>query len=571
MDVKLPDGTIVKNIPDGTSKADLVAKLKANGMNVPDSWMQGASGAAAPQPSFLEKALRTLGGVGENVLHAASGAVAQPVAGIAGLGAMANSALGLSNADPSKVVADTQNALTYDPKTASGQAIQQGIGRVTAPIGNFVGRQMDQYGQNISDATGSPLVGALAKGALGALPQAAGMKLPEAGAASIADAGQAAVAAAPRQAAIDAATQAGYHLPPSEIASAPVGKFVAGLAGKDDLNKVVSLYNQGVTNKLAKSDLGIPADVPLDQAAVAKVKSNANAVYDQIKKADQTQIPQKSVNGVALTGPDGAPLTKPAGPVVTDAQYAADVKNFGAARANVDFGTPIDAVVQDLQDTLSKPSISTKGLVDKITELRQDARTNLNATDDVAKRNLGNAQQQAAAALEGQLGRYLQQTNQPGLLARYQQARTTLAKAHTIEDAMDAGGRVDASKINKYRNNGGYVEGGLKQIADAADSFKNVVKNTEGVQAPAPISALGYTAMAAGMPADMLGGHGVGAATGAVAAALAARDPMRRILNSGAYQSTLKGQIPSAGPFSQLAAQPASPLSAALAVTPSNQ
>lgn len=34
MDVKLPDGTILQNVPEGTTKADLVAKLKANGYDV---------------------------------------------------------------------------------------------------------------------------------------------------------------------------------------------------------------------------------------------------------------------------------------------------------------------------------------------------------------------------------------------------------------------------------------------------------------------------------------------------------------------------------------------------------
>jgi len=34
MDVRLPDGTIIKNVPDGMSKADLTAKLKANGYDV---------------------------------------------------------------------------------------------------------------------------------------------------------------------------------------------------------------------------------------------------------------------------------------------------------------------------------------------------------------------------------------------------------------------------------------------------------------------------------------------------------------------------------------------------------
>ena len=34
MDVRLPDGTVIKNVPDGISKADLTAKLKANGYDV---------------------------------------------------------------------------------------------------------------------------------------------------------------------------------------------------------------------------------------------------------------------------------------------------------------------------------------------------------------------------------------------------------------------------------------------------------------------------------------------------------------------------------------------------------
>jgi hypothetical protein len=31
MDVRLPDGTVIKNVPDGMSKADLTAKLKEIG------------------------------------------------------------------------------------------------------------------------------------------------------------------------------------------------------------------------------------------------------------------------------------------------------------------------------------------------------------------------------------------------------------------------------------------------------------------------------------------------------------------------------------------------------------
>jgi hypothetical protein len=34
MDVRLPDGTVIQNVPDGISKADLTAKLKNNGYDV---------------------------------------------------------------------------------------------------------------------------------------------------------------------------------------------------------------------------------------------------------------------------------------------------------------------------------------------------------------------------------------------------------------------------------------------------------------------------------------------------------------------------------------------------------
>lgn len=51
MDVRLPDGTIVRNVPDNITKAELATKLKANGMAVPAEWM-----GDAPQPQAAEQA-----------------------------------------------------------------------------------------------------------------------------------------------------------------------------------------------------------------------------------------------------------------------------------------------------------------------------------------------------------------------------------------------------------------------------------------------------------------------------------------------------------------------------------
>jgi hypothetical protein len=46
MDVRLPDGTIIKGVPDGMSKADLTTKLQANGYDI--SKLMGGQSAVAP-------------------------------------------------------------------------------------------------------------------------------------------------------------------------------------------------------------------------------------------------------------------------------------------------------------------------------------------------------------------------------------------------------------------------------------------------------------------------------------------------------------------------------------------
>jgi hypothetical protein len=48
MNVRLPDGTIIQNVPDGTTKADLVKKLQGNGMTVPADWLAEAAPPAPP-------------------------------------------------------------------------------------------------------------------------------------------------------------------------------------------------------------------------------------------------------------------------------------------------------------------------------------------------------------------------------------------------------------------------------------------------------------------------------------------------------------------------------------------
>lgn len=80
-----------------------------------------------------------------------SGAVAAPVAGIAGL---ASAATGLG--DPASVVEKTQGALSYQPRTPGGQ---EALSTVTYPLRKLA-EGADWTGKETSELTGSPLAGA---------------------------------------------------------------------------------------------------------------------------------------------------------------------------------------------------------------------------------------------------------------------------------------------------------------------------------------------------------------------------------------------------------------------------
>lgn len=164
MDVKLPDGTVIKGVPEGTTKEQLAQKLQASGRQVPKEWL------APPKPTFgqqyrdvMSKQFDALGkiapvssAVGETVAQAASGAVAAPVAGVAGIGAGATGAAGLTQTPAADVVQNVQSALTYEPKTPGGQALSQ---FVNTPFTGLA-KGADVAGEATSRATGSPALGA---------------------------------------------------------------------------------------------------------------------------------------------------------------------------------------------------------------------------------------------------------------------------------------------------------------------------------------------------------------------------------------------------------------------------
>jgi hypothetical protein len=70
VDVRLPDGTIVQNVPDGTSRAQLAEKLRRNGYDVPDEWLSEPKGGVL---AAAQKGIESLISSGRTAFGAATG------------------------------------------------------------------------------------------------------------------------------------------------------------------------------------------------------------------------------------------------------------------------------------------------------------------------------------------------------------------------------------------------------------------------------------------------------------------------------------------------------------------
>ena len=76
MNVELPDGTVLQDIPEGTTRQQIAEKLKANGRDVPDDWMQESKPRRSPLQmgvDFMRGLPGAIGSAAVNIPVAAAG------------------------------------------------------------------------------------------------------------------------------------------------------------------------------------------------------------------------------------------------------------------------------------------------------------------------------------------------------------------------------------------------------------------------------------------------------------------------------------------------------------------
>jgi hypothetical protein len=112
----------------------------------------------------------------ETAMALGSGAVAEPVAGLAGLA----SAPFLGGAGAGQVVQDMRQAMTYRPRNPTSQAVMRGIGQAAEPMAEGMGaieRDMARFGGDVAGPAGAAVGASIPTGlglAIGGIPMALG-------------------------------------------------------------------------------------------------------------------------------------------------------------------------------------------------------------------------------------------------------------------------------------------------------------------------------------------------------------------------------------------------------------
>lgn len=214
---------------------------------------------------------------------AASGAVAAPLAGAAGI---AGAVLPGPEGQGAEWAKKTQSALTYQPRTR--------IGKLAADIAsvpfNWLHRKSVEAGEAAQDAGAPPSIATAVQTGIETLPAT----LPAIGSRAIAAraAGNDAVQAARamrnevRDATYDAARAEGYKFPASATSDSMLNRRIEGVAGRNLANHEFIMHNQEVTNKIAAREVGLPENTAITVARLEKRRSELAEPYREASALD---------------------------------------------------------------------------------------------------------------------------------------------------------------------------------------------------------------------------------------------------------------------------------------------
>lgn len=451
-------------------------------------------------------------------LSMASGAVAAPLAGLAGL------ATG-GNAD---TVHNVQDALTYQPRTEVGQ----GITNAVAWPFEKLAQGADYAGQKVADLTGSPAAGALTNTALQAAPMAL---TPAAGRGARGRVNRQAGEFADRRAAnveVDAARararESGVIARPTQIRNNAWTRLLERVSGADRMDARTLQRNADTFNRLARESVNLRQDQPLSPTTLRQVRQQHGRAYEDVKQITE--------------------------PLIVNPEYRTSVADIGGARTALAREFPEivrNEQIAGLRNSLLPEGAATQmspaAAVELVRELRSQATRNFRAADgpspNPGAEALARAQRQAADAVDQLIQDNLEQRFGRGeVFQRYVEARQQIARTHDIESALnETTQNVNAARFSRLIDDQRPLDPRLRTIGEAHQAFPGATRAPQSAPLSAPIDYALNAAMALlGHGAAPVVGAAVGLARPAMRAAMLSRPIQRMLMRPDSYQPNMR-------------------------------
>lgn len=281
MNVTLPDGQVIEGVPEGTTKAQLAQRLKANGFDVPKEWMPEPQGRGE---RFARGIINGPAGLAEAAGTALTGAAGVPLGGIAGL---AGTLLPGPQGQGANWSQNVSEALTYQPRTQQGQDITGAVAYLPKKLADIA----DVAGGKVSESTDSPLAGTAANVTLQSIPAmiARGIRGPVTSRMATAQSEGAADAlrGSVKDRTLADARSEGYVVPPSAVEPSFIGNRLESIGGKAALGQEAAIRNQAITNKIARKEAGLADDAPITEKTLADARNQLAGPYREVAAVSQ--------------------------------------------------------------------------------------------------------------------------------------------------------------------------------------------------------------------------------------------------------------------------------------------
>lgn len=339
-----------------------------------------------------------------------------------------------------------------------------------------------------------------------------------------------------RDAALKAGQEVGYVVPPASVKGSATNKVVESFAGKIGTEQAASIQNQTVTDTLARKALGLGGDAPLTESALKAMRETEGKAYEMVKRfGEQVNLKLKA-----------------------DQAFRKEVDAIGGdfSKAAKEFPeTSKNAAIESLKMDLARGAWTPGAIVEKVKQLRFEAKSNFKAFDNPERVALAHAQRDTAAALDGLLERQLSASGAGNLATEYRAARVAIAKVHDVEAALTGGGHVDARVLVKMADRKP-LSGELAQIVDFAKNFPKAVNTPERIGSEGVHVARAGVGGALGYALDGIGGAGLGTVAAVMGPSLA-----RNAMLSGAGQRFMAQPNYGVNPLLKYGTAPANALS----------